>query len=116
MYEQAVNEGNLTTEVVQQLKELLIRYIEVFAKNDNDQGCTSLVLHYISTDDTALIRQPSKHIPISQQEEFDKEIASMLEKGAIMPGQSSWASPVVLVHKKDGSLRFCTDYRKLNVT
>ena len=39
----------------------------------------------------------------------------MLEIGAIKHSNSHWASTVVLVQKKDGSLRFCTDLRKLNV-
>ena len=84
MYERAVNEGQLSTEVAQQLKELLLRNIDVFAKNDNDLGRTSLVQHVIITNDAAPIRQPLRYIPIGQQEEFDKEIAPMLEKKELL--------------------------------
>ena len=53
-------------------------------------------------------------IPPHQCEEVRKYLEEMLEIGAIKHSNNSWASTVVLVWKKDASLRFCIDLRKLN--
>ncbi|PIK47551.1 hypothetical protein BSL78_15569 [Apostichopus japonicus] len=53
-------------------------------------------------------------MPFHQRVQAQAEVDKMLEEGVISPSNSAWASPVVLVKKKDGSIRFCIDYRKLN--
>ncbi|CAM4537442.1 unnamed protein product [Lepidochelys kempii] len=47
-------------------------------------------------------------------QDLEREVSDMLALGAIQPSSSTWALPVVLVPKKDGSIQFCVDYRKLN--
>ncbi|CAM4716395.1 unnamed protein product [Caretta caretta] len=47
-------------------------------------------------------------------QDLEREVRDMLALGVIQPSASPWASPMVLVPEKDGSVRFCVDYRKLN--
>ena len=53
-------------------------------------------------------------MPPFRREQARKLIEDMLKHEIVQPSSSPWASPVVIATKKDGSLRFCVDYRKLN--
>ncbi len=114
LFRKTCEQENLTTEVAGDLRQLLCKHANLFAKHDHDLGRTTVCQHDIQTGDTFPIRQPPRRFPILQQPEVDREVQKMLEHGIIEPGQSPWASPVVLVKKKDGTVRFCVDYRKLN--
>ena len=53
-------------------------------------------------------------LPHAYRDTVRKDLQDMEESGIIEPSTSEWAAPIVLVKKKDGTLRFCVDYRKLN--
>ena len=98
----------------QSAKDLIIKYQHLFAMNLSELGKTSLVQHDIKLDDMTPFKESYQKIPPQQYEEVKKHLQEMLDIGAICRSTNPWASPLVLVHKKDGSLRFCTDLRKLN--
>jgi hypothetical protein len=58
-------------------------------------------------------KKPYRYAP-SQKDELEKQINEMIRKGVIQPSHSPFASPVILVKKKDGGWRMCVDYRYLN--
>ena len=60
------------------------------------------------------ICQPVHRQPATLQDTINGEVHKMLQQGIIQPSCSPWSSPIVMVQKKDGSWRFCVDYRKLN--
>ena len=106
--------GNIAPQELGQLKALLTEYKDVFALAGYELGCTSVVQHSIDTGDPAPIKQYPRHTPFVQRAQIAKLVADMERKGVISPFVSPWASPVVLVTKKDGSTCFCVDFRRLN--
>ena len=91
-----------------------MEFADVFSSGPEDMGSTTYVEHTIDTGDSRPIRMPPRRLPIAKQDCETEEVQKMLKRGVIEPSSSPWASPVVLVTKKDGSTRFCVDYRKLN--
>ena len=98
----------------QQLRTLVLEYADVFALTTSELGSTELVRHLIDTADNPPCRQPVQRIPFSLCDKVDQMVSDMLAQGLIRPSRRPWASPIVLVAKKDGSTGFCVDYRRLN--
>ena len=96
-------------------KNLLKSHQSLFAKHDLDMGRTSLVKHNIILTDPVPFKEKYRRIPPQLYEEVREHLQEMLDLGAIRASNSPWSSPIVLVRKKDGRLRFCIDLRKLNL-
>jgi hypothetical protein len=105
---------NLSVREAQALEELMADYQDVFETKSVDYGRTDIVYHRIDTGDARSIRQPPRRLPLAKQAEVNGMLDDMKSKGVIEESDSPWSSPVVLVRKKDGNLRFCVDYRRLN--
>ena len=93
---------------------MLKRNAKVFSKDDMDMGRTNLVKHHIKLTDPVPFKEAYRRIPPQMYDEVKTHLQEMLDLGDIRPSNSSWASAIVLVRKKDGRLRFCIDLRKLN--
>ena len=93
---------------------LLLEFSDIFVGPQDMPGRTSKLKHFIDTGAAHPIRQPVRRIPPARRREVTNLLDEMMKKDVIQPSSSPWASPIVLVQKKDGSTRFCVDYRKLN--
>lgn len=107
--------GNqLTDEQFEKLHELLLFYRPVFAFTPKALGVTDKFKHTIDTGNSPPIHSAPYRLPPYKREIANKLIQEMCDFNIIQPSNSPWASPIVLVGKKTGDLRFCVDYRKVN--
>ena len=96
-----------------QLHSILIKYGSIF---DNRSATTirTSVKHTIEVANTRPIVQRPYRRTAEQEKLIDEMCEEFHRNKIIRPSQSPWSSPVVLQKKKDGSWRFCIDYRRLN--
>ena len=95
---------------------LLKEYHDIFSLEKHDIGHTNTTKHKIvlKDPDTLPFKEHFCRIPPPQLDEVREHLKLMLDAGVIWPSNSPWCNAVVLVRKKDGSLHFCIDFRKLN--
>ena len=97
------------------IHSVLLAHQQCFTGSSKDWGHCKLLSHKITTQDVRPIHQHPYPSAFKQRELLQQQVEEMLEDGVIEPSNSTWSSPVILVRKKDGSYRFCADYRKLNL-
>lgn len=96
------------------IQNLFQKYTDVFSKSEYDLGFTDVVEHRIITEDNIPIKQPDRRVPPNQIPEVKKILDEWLKIGVIQESCSPYASQMVLVKKKNGSIRVCIDFRSLN--
>jgi len=94
--------------------EMLKEYHNVFVGPNDTLGHTNVTKHYIDTGQHKPIRQAPRRIAQARIPIVQKEVDDMLKNNIIEKSQSPWCSPLVIVSKKDGSMRVCVDMRKVN--
>lgn len=97
------------------INQVLDAYDDIFSQKTTPVNVAqSLPPVVIDTGSVEPIRQRAYRLPFAKRQKAEECIEEMLKDGVIRPSDSPWASPITLVPKKDGSTRFCVDYRKLN--
>src|SRR6266542_2023731 len=107
--------NELSKEEQHQLNELLKEFEDIISIDENPRlGRTEIIKHEIRVTENPIKGRPYPVKDNKREKWMKEEIERMLKDGIIKKSKSPWASPVVLVSKKDGSIRFCVDYKKTN--
>lgn len=78
------------------------------------KGKTHLAEHYIETGNSSPVHCTPYQVSEAERKIIVDQVEKMIADGVVRPSSSPWSSPVVLVRKRSGEIRFCVDYRRLN--
>ncbi|VUZ50884.1 unnamed protein product [Hymenolepis diminuta] len=107
----------LLTEIAdtsEEVQAFLSNNEDIFALDGEPTGRSSIIKHTIDTGDAKPVALRPQRTPVQYQEFVSEEIANLLKNKIIRPSSSAWAAPIVVTKKKNGALRLCVDYPKLN--
>ena len=104
----------LNVEQLNGLGKFLSEHNQAFSLELRERGETDLVQLEIGAQTTTPKWQPARRMPFAVRQEVAQQLKEMQEGGIIHLSKSVWASPVILVWKKNGSHWFCVDYQQLN--
>ena len=96
------------------LGKLLFEYQDVFAIDPKKPSVTHLAEHLIVTGEARPVKAKGMRVSPQAEQSINTQVRQMLRNGIIRPSNSPWCSRVILVEKKDGTMRFAVDYRSLN--
>lgn len=110
----SLDDSPIPEEWKQRITDKLSSMPEIFAVDELSLGHTTAVKHHIRLQDDTPFKERSRPIHPSDREAVKRHLRELLDAGITRESESPFASPVVLVRKKNGKIRLCIDYRKLN--
>ena len=110
----SLNFPQIPTEYLAEVKSLIARHKHLFADKMPELGMATAVKHTINVGTNGPINLPLRRTPESLKLTVRTQIGEMVAHNIVRESTSPYASPVVMVPKKGGELRFCIDYRQLN--
>ena len=105
---------HLTENQKKEVQEMLMNNIEALSDGDTDIGRASITAHRIELYDYTPIRIKPRRLPEPVVKDVENQCKELNLLDIIEPSKSPWSAPIVPIRKKDGSIRLCVDYRKLN--
>uniref|UniRef100_A0A8C5WC41 ribonuclease H n=1 Tax=Leptobrachium leishanense TaxID=445787 RepID=A0A8C5WC41_9ANUR len=105
------------TEKAAELKRLqsqVLKWKELFSKDEFDVGLAKSTEHRIRLQEDKPFRERSRRVPLGDLDDLREQLNELQRTKVIQESRSPYASPIVLVRKKNGSVRLCIDYRTLN--
>ena len=114
VWDPPVNLSHLSEPEQEVVRQMLRDESASFSKTDDDIGCIDKLQLSISLKDTEPVAKTYLSVPKPLYQEMKDYLSDLIAQGWVEKSNSPYASPVVCVRKKDGSLRLCIDYREVN--